>query len=138
MSEDGDAGGPPRPLVERPERQSVFLGTTLERFGSSQATRHRVRDLSPYGMRIDQADGLQKGATVLVAVGVLTAVGATVRWVKDGQAGLQFATRIDPDQARSKAAIAPKKTDGRGTARAGTPTAGWLPDLADPYHGKGR
>lgn len=39
----------------REPRQSVFLSATLERFGSAETTRHRVRDLSPQGMRIDQA-----------------------------------------------------------------------------------
>lgn len=118
---------------QREPRQSVFLSTTLERFGSAARTKHRVRDLSSQGMRIDLADGLQAGATVLVAVGQLEAVGATIVWVKDGSAGVKFAKPIDPDQARGKAAvrrkadIAPNQQKQRGA------TAGWVADLNSPY-----
>ena len=84
-------------------------------------------------MRIDLAAGLQIGATVLVAVGQLEAVGATIVWVKEGYAGVQFAKAIDPDQARGKAAvrrtadIVPNKQEQRGA------TAGWVADLNSPY-----
>ena len=120
-------------ISHREPRQSVFLSTTLERFGSAETTKHRVRDLSSQGMRIDLAAGLQIGATVLVAVGQLEAVGATIVWVKEGYAGVQFAKAIDPDQARGKAAvrrtadIVPNKQEQRGA------TAGWVADLNSPY-----
>lgn len=76
--------------AQREPRQSVFLSTTLERFGSSERTKHRVRDLSPKGMRIDQAAGLRVGATVLVAIGHFAAVAATIVWVKESSAGLRL------------------------------------------------
>jgi hypothetical protein len=121
----------------RQPRQSVFLNATLERFGGGAATKHRVRDLSVGGMRIDQAVGLQAGATVVVTVGNLQAVGATVAWVRDGWAGLKFAVPIDPDQARSKAAVAPKVADPIPKPASGiVPTAGWIKDLNSPYRGK--
>ncbi|WP_425275481.1 PilZ domain-containing protein [Sphingomonas faeni] len=68
--------------AQREPRQSVLLSATLECFGRPGATKHRVRDLSPQGMRIEQAAGLQVGATVLVAVGQLEAVGAAIVWIK--------------------------------------------------------
>ena len=79
------------PILQREPRQSVFLSATLDRFGSADTTKHRVRDLSGQGMRIDQAGGLQVGATVLVTVGQLEAVGATIVWIKEGAAGVKFA-----------------------------------------------
>lgn len=100
--------GAPDPATRAP-RVSVMLSATVERFGGGPQTRHRVRDLSSGGIRIDQAERLTSGATVLITVGALEAVGATVRWVRDGSAGLAFAHEIDPEQARTKAAIAPAR-----------------------------
>lgn len=129
--------GPETPagdLSPRAPRHSVMLSATVERFGSARATKHRVRDLSTGGVRIDQAEALTAGATVLVTVGALEAVGATVVWVHEGSAGLKFAHPINPDDARAKTAIpsrppaAPARTTG-----AAAPTAGWMPNLSNPY-----
>jgi hypothetical protein len=111
----------------------VFLSAILGRLGSVETTKHRVRDLSPKGMRIDQTAGLQVGATVLVSIGQLEAVGATVVWIKEGFAGLRFAKALDPDQARGKAAVRPKasivpRQEGQRGA-----TMGWVAELDDPY-----
>lgn len=108
-----------------------MLSATVERFGGGEPTRHRVRDLSIAGMRIDQAGSVQRGATVLVTVGALQAIGATVVWVKDGSAGLSFAQPINPDDARAKVAVAPRPAV--PPAR-GAPTAGWTYDLRNPYN----
>lgn len=119
--------------AQREPRQSVFLSTSLERAGSAETTQHRVRDLSPKGMRIDQAAGLQVGATVLVAIGRLEAVGATVVWVKEDAAGLRFAETVDPYLARGKSAVRPKASV---LPRRDIPpgaTAGWVADLDDAY-----
>jgi hypothetical protein len=118
---------------EREPRQSVFLSAIIERLGSVETTKHRVRDLSPKGMRIDQTVGLRVGATVLVSIGQLEAVGATVVWIKEGFAGLRFAKALDPDQARGKAAVRPKasivpRQEGQRGA-----TMGWVAELDDPY-----
>jgi len=91
----------------RADRVSVLLTARIERFGSVHASRHRVRNLSVGGVRIDQAAALRVGATVLVSVGDLESVGATVVWVRDGDAGLCFAEPIDIDRARTRVAIAP-------------------------------
>ncbi len=117
--------------LPRAPRQRVMLNATIERFGGGPATQHRIRDLSSGGARIDQAGDLRVGATVLVSVGALAAVGATVSWVRDGTAGLQFAEQIDPEAARAKAAIAPRPKDA-GATREG-PKVGWIPNLSNPY-----
>lgn len=118
----------------REPRDSVMLSATLERFGASTATKHRVRDLSTGGVRIDQAADLRTGATVLVSIGALQAVGATVVWVEKGSAGLRFLEPINPDEARAKAAIAPRPAGGAPQPAAPkAPTAGWVHDLNNPY-----
>jgi hypothetical protein len=126
------SGNPPGEPSARAPRSSVLLRATIEYFGSTSPSAHRVRDLSIGGMCIDQAAGMTQGATVLVTVGALESVGATVVWVKDGQAGLKFAHVIDIDDARTKAAIAPRAEIKRPSSGK-SPTAGWIPDLNDPY-----
>lgn len=86
----------------REERESVFLSAVVTCFGQSAPTKHRVRNVSPHGACIDQADGLRAGQTVLVSVGLLEEVGATVQWVQAGQAGLKFATSIRPEAAKTR------------------------------------
>lgn len=118
----------------RAPRHSVFLSATVEHFGARKPSRHRVRDLSAGGVRIDQAIGFREGATVLVSVGALEAVGATVVWVKDALAGLKFAEPVDPEAARAKAAVAPAPFRGqRRDSPATAPSAGWVPNLDSPY-----
>ena len=96
------------PLLQpRSPRESVLLSAQIATFGGGAPSKHRIRDLSATGARIDQASMLGSGATVLVSVGLLEAVGATVIWVKDGVAGLKFAVPIDPDAARARAALPP-------------------------------
>jgi hypothetical protein len=121
------------PLVSRAPRAHVMLAATVEYFGGTLATRHRVRDLSPGGIRIDQAGPLRTGATVLITVGALEAVGATVKWVRDGQAGLAFAQPIDPEAARDRAMIAPRRSVSAKPHAAAAPRAGWIEGIRDPY-----
>jgi hypothetical protein len=76
---------------------------------------------------------LQAGATILVSVGALQAVAATVVWARDGQAGIKFAEPIDPDAARARAAVAPRPAASPSAAPSGAPSAGWIPALKNPY-----
>jgi len=122
----------------------VLLSAEISGFTGGAPTKHRIRDLSTTGARVDRAGALKVGATVLVSVGGLEHVGATVVWVRDDFAGLQFAEAIDPDAARSKAIITPahkpapppaptpgdSKPIGGGERR---PGAGWIADLDSPY-----
>lgn len=119
-------GGP-----ARHPRPSVMLSATVEHFGGGEPTKHRVRDLSAGGMRIDQADSIKRGATVLVTVGSLQAVGATVVWVSNGSAGLSFAQAINPDDAKAKVAVGVPRTIAPTNPVA--PTACWAYDLRNPY-----
>ncbi|WP_337846347.1 PilZ domain-containing protein [Sphingomonas sp.] len=119
-------------LPPRMPRQQVLLGAEICGFGGGAPTKHRVKDLSVSGAKVDRAGTLRPGATVLVSVGVLKAVGATVIWVKDDLAGLRFAELIDPDAARSKAIIAPPKPRPAVAVDRGA-TAGWIQDLNSPY-----
>lgn len=119
---------------DRAPRHSVFLSATVEHFGKRQPSTHRVRDLSVGGMRIDHAEGFAAGSTVLVTVGALDSVAATVVWVRDGAAGLKFAELIDPQAARARAAVAPQPFRGQPrNVPSPAPTAGWMPNLNSPY-----
>ena len=130
-------------LPPRDRRDHVLLGAVITGFGGGEPTKHRIKDLSVNGARIDRAEDLRSGSTVLVTVGILEAVGATVVWVKDSMAGLKFAQRIDPEKARSKT-ILPSTSGGRprptlavletcGERVARPLTAGWVPGVTDPY-----
>lgn len=120
-------------------RQQVFLGAHISGFGGETPTKHRIKDLSVTGARIDRAGMLKPGSTVLVTVGLLEAVGATVIWVKDDCAGLRFAQTIDPDAARSKTIIPSTsqfpspKPPGPNDGVSRSPTAGWVRDMTSPY-----
>ena len=127
-------------LPTREPRQNVFLGAWITSFGRGEPTQHRVRDLSSRGARVDRAGSLKAGATILVSVGVLEEIGATVVWVKDDVAGLRFAEPIDPASARSNTILRredlpPEK---RGAASSPAPdssqlAAGWAAQLHNPY-----
>jgi len=119
-----DASGPDG-LAPRQPRQNVLLGAEICGFGGGTPTKHRVRDLSSTGARVDRAGSLKVGSTVLVSVGVLDQVGATVVWVKDDSAGIKFAEPIDPEAARSKTLVAPAQKP----AQDGGASAGWIFDL---------
>lgn len=114
-----------------------MLMAVVEQFGGKAATKHRVRDLSVGGIRIDNAASLRPGATVLISVGALQAVGATVQWVREGFAGLAFAEQINPAEAHKKAATAPptsaKPVEQSASRTIPPPTAGWIDELRNPY-----
>lgn len=121
-----------REHLPRMPRQQVLLGAEICGFGGGVPTKHRIKDLSASGARVDRAGALKQGATVLVSVGVLKAVGATVIWVKDDLAGLRFADSIDPDAARSKAIVAPPKPRAARILDPGV-SAGWVEERDSPY-----
>lgn len=120
----------PDGLADRQPRQNVLLGAEISGFGGGEPTKHRVRDLSRTGARVDRAGSFKVGSTVLVSVGQLDHVGATVVWVREDNAGLQFAEPIDPDAARSKALVTPAPKPAQSAAK---PSAGWIVDLNDPH-----
>ena len=129
-------------LVDRrAPRQSVFLRAEISESGGG-TTKHRVRDLSALGARVDAAQALSQGFTVHVAVGRLAAVPATVAWVRNEDAGLAFATEIDPEAARATpsaaapAAAAPGTSPATGRPRP-TLSAGWMSQMSNPYRDAG-
>jgi hypothetical protein len=131
-------GGPDEP-APRKARQNVLLSAEISQFGGIAKTKHRIRDLSAGGARIDRAGSLRIGATILVSVGQLEEVGATVIWVRGDLAGLKFANVIDPDAARSKTIVQAKGPPGiseqarSDPSGAATPSAGWIADLSNAY-----
>lgn len=77
-TEHDDEGASGYAFVPRATRSSVLLGAEICGFDPKPCTKHRIRDLSPTGARVDGAGSLREGATVLVSVGMLEAIGATV------------------------------------------------------------
>ena len=127
----------------RAPRQRVLLGAEISEAGHGAPTRHRVRDLSPVGARVDAAASLAAGAMVVVSLGSLSGVPATVAWVREGDAGLAFETEIDPEAARARApaALAPRPAPAaapRSYVSTAAPTAGWAAQMDDPYRSKRR
>lgn len=125
------------PAIPEPRapRVNVMLNAIVEYFGGGTPTTHRIRDLSEGGIRLDQAAALRVGSTVLISVGLLEAIGATVRWVVDDRAGLEFAEPIDPEQARTRVPAAPRRVATPIPALASAPPlgAGWVADMRSPY-----
>ena len=103
----------------RESRESVFLSATVTQFGQAAPSKHRVRNLSANGACIDQAAALKAGQTVLLEVGTLEEVGATVRWVTGDLAGLQFAHAIALTDAKARAKPAHVRQGWNGAAWSG-------------------
>ncbi len=131
MTADSHSDGSNRQegLAERAPRRNVMLSALVETFQGT-SSRHRVRDVSTGGARIDEATHLVARSTVLVTVGALEAVAATVVWVRPPLAGLKFAQPIDVDKATARTALGGAHNVG---ATAITPTAGWINDTRNPY-----
>ncbi len=131
------ASAGPDDQAPRDPRQHVFLGAEISGFDRGSPTKHRIKDLSVTGARVDRAGKLVPGSTVLVSVGVLEAIGATVIWVKDDIAGLRFAEPIDPAAARSKTIMhAPGQLDlSLKPAPTDEPraSAGWIGDMRNRH-----
>ena len=87
----------------REARESVFLNAVVTQFGQPEPTRHRVRNLSSGGACIDQASMMRQRQTVLIDVGTLEEVGATIAWVMGDLAGLKFAHPIPIGSAKTRA-----------------------------------
>ena len=111
------------PSAERPRRDSVILTARIE--SSDAVVECRVRNLSATGACIDNNAGLRPDDRVLVTMGTVHHVEATVRWAGGSRAGLRFENaRIDIAAARRP----------RGTvAPASRNVAGWLDNMYSPY-----
>ena len=108
---------PPSSQKPRAPRHSVFLMATVERFGKFETTKHRVRNLSTTGVCVDHKGEFKVGATIVVTVGDLVAVGAQVRWVDGSLAGLQFAHEIEIAKALGNAVVPPRMSTVRNPLR---------------------
>jgi hypothetical protein len=121
----------------RAQRTSVMLTATILSGEGDQATRHRVRDISSRGLRIDNAGGLRPGATVSISLGSLQDIPATVHWTRAGFAGLAFAEEINLKDAHKRAGSAPTARDTQNAAETPVtipePTAGWIGEMRNPY-----
>ncbi|MFG6282002.1 PilZ domain-containing protein [Sphingomonas sp. S6] len=108
------------PEPTREKRNSVIV-RAIVMTADGRSRERRVRNLSRHGACIEHDNDLSTGATVMLHMGSMPDLVATVRWVSDRLAGLSFNELIDLDEAR--------KPRGVGV----TPRAGWIADLNNPY-----
>ena len=127
--------------VNRRRRTQVMLGAEVTAAGGVRA-KHRIKDLSETGARIDSAATLKVGEIILISVGDLEAINAEVIWTSGNAAGIRFGQPIDLTKARAKTIVAPKNgsdtRDGcKSPAEKNSPSAsiaaGWAESLVDPY-----
>ncbi len=104
----------------REKRNSVIVRAIVTT-PDGRSRERRVRNLSHQGACIEHNGDLTAGMTLMLHMGSMPDLMATVRWVGERLAGLRFAEIIDLDEAR--------KPRGIGI----TPRAGWIADLDNPY-----
>ena len=104
----------------REKRNSVIVrAIVMTPDGKSRES--RVRNLSRHGACMEHHGDLTAGMTVMLHLGSMPDLMATVRWIGERLAGLSFAEDIDLDEAR--------KPRGVGVV----PRVGWIADLNNPY-----
>ena len=99
----------PREVLEREPRQSLLRSGTLYWSGISIPV--RLRNISAGGAKVESEQVLVAGAEVELDLGEAGFQYAEVRWAKDGQVGLRFATDFDLDTLAPAAASAPAAPD---------------------------
>jgi hypothetical protein len=117
----------PAEAIERARRSSVMLKAEVATSLGVRTT-HRVRNLSATGAQVDQAETIQSEAGVLLCLGTLDPIPATIIWTTGTRAGLAFADPIDVDDPRIKMAL-------KGRSSVVAPSAGWAAKMVDRYRG---
>jgi hypothetical protein len=86
------AEGAPRPLRPRPPRDDMHCSATL----CAGNAFHRVHlcDVSRHGCKIFIEEPRYSGERVQIALEAYHSLGGTIRWCRDGKAGLQFARQL--------------------------------------------
>lgn len=101
--------GPAQDRIRDPRTSRLFVGQFVLEDG--KLTKVRIRNLSEggFGGRSDMVLQLgQRGHMLLAGVGLIT---GRVAWVRENDFGLQFDTRINPEQARISAPANPVQSD---------------------------
>jgi hypothetical protein len=89
---DENDSGADRAHRQRPRRDSVSCSATIltdERFFPCQ-----LRDVSSGGCRIALSNPFPVGQPIRIALEEFHSLGGTVRWCRDGEAGIQFTNPI--------------------------------------------
>jgi hypothetical protein len=94
----------PREVLDREPRQRLLRSGTLYWSGISIPV--RLRNISSGGAQVESEQVLVEGAEVELDLGEAGFQYAEVRWAKDGQVGLRFATDFDLDTLAPAAATA--------------------------------
>ncbi|MBZ9649982.1 PilZ domain-containing protein [Sphingobium sp. 3R8] len=86
-------------------RVSVFLLASASGFEHGEPSRHRVRNISSGGVCVDGAEHLRVGQTLMLDIGRLEEIVATVAWTENGLAGMRFAEEIELGDATVRGGI---------------------------------
>lgn len=126
-------------LSPRAQRASVMLGAMIEYGNGKEPTKHRVRDISAGGIRIDGAHEMQAGTEVTVSIGLLQAIAGSVKWTRQGLAGIAFNEMIDPSEARKRPGDTSNVVTSqiRESDKVSVPSAGWAGEMRNPYRKSG-
>ena len=92
----------------RKPRYSVTLTASAVRAHHQDTTEHSVQNLSEDGACVQSGEVFQVREKLVVTIGNLMAVGAEVRWVANGLAGMKFTRPINIADALGFAARPPK------------------------------
>jgi hypothetical protein len=110
---EGQGQREPRP---RPPRDDIACSATL--CASNAFHRCWLIDVSRHGCKIHVAQQRMPGERVQIALEAFHSLGATVRWFKDGRAGVQFANQLSEGQLkRWKEAVLAARDRDHGFAR---------------------
>lgn len=103
------------------EKRSSVIVRALVTTPDGRSSERRVRNLSSHGACIEHDGDLRPDTTLTLRMGTIADLQAVVHWVSERLAGLQFAERVDLDEARKPRGVAIRAK------------AGWMADINDAY-----
>lgn len=109
-------------MAQREPRSHVMLSARIWRDGWEEPSMHRLINISAHGACLGQATSLARDDVVIVQIGSMEPMEATVAWSRQGIAGLRFAEPIDVAQARRSR-----------SGQASGVSAGWMAQINDAY-----
>ena len=82
------------------ERSKVMLIAAVRFAGDPHVHRLRIRDIAAGGARLSYRGEVVQGDAVIIGFSAIGDVAGRIAWVGDGQIGVRFLDRIDPEAAK--------------------------------------
>lgn len=115
------------PEAPRQKRSSVIVRAYLHVPGHPRPMLQRVRNLSLTGACVEHHGELKPGTSLFVDMGLLEGLEATVMWVTERLAGLQFARTVDLEAARKPRSMPSADAPAPGVQ------VGWMDEIRHAY-----